>query len=79
MNDVKNSPEYQLLSDKIIDLQSKLAFQEHTIQELNEVITHQQTEMMLFKKQLMKISSQIENQPSSNIADSSQETPPPHY
>ena len=70
---------YQMLSDKIIDLESKLAFQEHTIQELNDVVTQQQNELMVFKKQLIKINAQLENQPSSNIADPTQETPPPHY
>ena len=75
----KNTTEYELLSDKIIDLESKLAFQEHTIQELNDVVTKQQTELMIFKKQLIKINAQLENQPSSNMADPSQETPPPHY
>ena len=70
---------YKILNDKIIELESKLAFQEHTIQELNDVVTSQQTELMMFKKQLIKINAQLENQPSSNIADASQETPPPHY
>ena len=74
-----NKPEFQLLNDKIIDLESKLAFQEHTIQELNDVVTKQQTELMLFKKQLIKINAQLENQPGSLIADASEETPPPHY
>jgi len=74
-----NAADYQLLSEKIIELESKLAFQEHTIQALNDVVTRQQTEMMIFKKQLIKINSQLEHQPASNIADAAQEPPPPHY
>jgi len=69
----------QSLSDKIIDLESKLAFQEHTIHELNDVVTSQQKEMMLFKKQLLKLNAQLENHSPSNIVDASEETPPPHY
>lgn len=79
MSDSINVSEHKILNDRIIELESKLAFQEHTIQELNEVVTSQQTELMIFKKQLIKISNQLENQPSSIIADASQETPPPHY
>lgn len=73
------STDFLTLNNKIINLESQLAFQEHTIQELNDVVTAQQTELMIFKKQLIKISRQLENQPGTSIADSSQETPPPHY
>lgn len=79
MTNSNKASELDLLNNKIIDLESKLAFQEHTIQELNDVVTQQQTELMIFKKQLIKINAQLENQPGSNIADPSQETPPPHY
>jgi len=56
-----------------------LAFQEHTIQELNDVITLQQNELMLFKQHIKRLSDQLENLPSSGVGDASQEPPPPHY
>ncbi|HFD31265.1 MAG TPA: SlyX family protein [Gammaproteobacteria bacterium] len=71
--------ETKILSEKIIELESKLAFQEHTIQELNEVVTLQQTELMLFKNQLKLLHERLESQSESNIVDASKETPPPHY
>ncbi|MDH5259206.1 MAG: SlyX family protein, partial [Gammaproteobacteria bacterium] len=37
MSDSINVSEHKILNDRIIELESKLAFQEHTIQELNEV------------------------------------------
>lgn len=68
-----------MLEKKLIDVESKLAFQEHTIQELNDVITLQQNELMLFKQHIKRLSDQLENLPSSGVGDASQEPPPPHY
>ena len=74
-----NQPKLLDLETRIDDLESKLAFQEHTIQELNDVVTTQQTELMLFKQKLRQLQSQLESQSSSGMADSNQEPPPPHY
>jgi len=75
----KEISDYQLLNDRIIDLESQLAFQEHTIHKLNDVVTAQQNELMRFKKQLLKIARQLENQSANTVADTTQESPPPHY
>jgi len=74
-----NQPKLLDLEARIVDLESKLAFQEHTIQELNDVVTTQQTELMLFKQKLRQLQSQLESQSSSGMADPNQEPPPPHY
>ena len=82
MGNKNKMSDYKKLENKIIDLESKLAFQEHTIQELNDVVTQQQTELMNFKTHLKRLSEHLENQPSSTSSsgeDASLEPPPPHY
>ena len=67
------------MEDKIIDLQSKLAFQDETINDLNEVITDQQNQLDQLREDIrllnLRISSVAE---SSNVSDE-KEPPPPHY
>lgn len=67
------------MENKIIDLQTKLAFQDETINELNEVITDQQNQLDKLREDIrllgLRISSIAE---SSNVSDE-KEPPPPHY
>ena len=67
------------MEDEIIDLQSKLAFQDETINDLNEVITDQQNQLDQLREDIrllnLRISSVAE---ASNVADE-KEPPPPHY
>ena len=67
------------MEDKIIDLQSKLAFQDETINDLNEVITDQQNQLDQLREEIrllgLRISSVAET---SNVSDE-KEPPPPHY
>ena len=65
--------------DQLIELQSQLAFQEDTIQALNEVVTGQQQQIDrlqalsdLFKSQLERAMSALEG---GEVIDQ----PPPHY
>ena len=67
------------LQQKIDHLETQLAFQEDTIERLNLALSDQQFQIdkMDFKlKQLTERMKQIEP---SNMADSSEEAPPPHY
>ena len=67
------------MESKIIDLQSKLAFQDETINELNEVITDQQQQLDQLREEIrllnLRIVSVVE---ASNISEE-KEPPPPHY
>lgn len=67
------------LEDQLIELQSQLAFQEDTIQALNDVVTQQQRQIdrlqgqsELFKSQLERAITALEG---SEVIDQ----PPPHY
>ena len=67
------------MGDRIIELQTKLAFQENTIQELNQTVTKLQSEIVLINQRIQLLHEQLKQVQPSNIATQSEETPPPHY
>ena len=67
------------MDKQIIELQTRLAFQENTIVELNQTVTNLQTEIVLINKRIQLLQEQLQQLQPSNIATQSEETPPPHY
>lgn len=63
----------------LIRLESKVAFQDATIEELNQVVTQQQIEISRFKEALKIVSERLKNSQTSILARPEDETPPPHY
>ena len=57
------------MENKIIDLQSKLAFQDETINELNEVITDQQNQLDQLREEIRLLGLRI-----ASVAESSNVT-----
>lgn len=67
------------LQQQISELESRLAFQEQTLQELNEVITRQDEQMMKMQVQLQYLAKKLKEVSPSQLASEQEETPPPHY
>lgn len=68
------------LEDKLIDLQSQLAFQEDTVQTLNEVVTEQQGQIERLNEMMVLLKHQFEqSQFDSGVDNSAVEERPPHY
>ncbi|AVH31479.1 SlyX family protein [Vibrio fluvialis] len=67
------------LLQRIDDLECKVAFQEQTIDDLNEALSHQQLLITKMQDQMKFVVGKVKNMDTSNLADPSQETPPPHY
>ena len=67
------------MEKRIIELESKLAFQEHLTQELNDIVTAQQKEIMHLSIKFEQLRELVSRLTPSNIASESEETPPPHY
>jgi len=67
------------MENKIIDLQSKLAFQDEAIHELNEVITDQQSQLDQLREQIRILELRIANVTQASVSPAEKEPPPPHY
>ncbi len=67
------------MENKIIELQSKLAFQDETISELNEVITDQQNQLDQLREEIRLLGLRIASVAESNSVSEEKEPPPPHY
>lgn len=63
----------------IEELQMKVAFQEHTIDALNEALSSQQKQLDDITFKVRHVIDRVKSIEPSNIAKQSEETPPPHY
>jgi uncharacterized coiled-coil protein SlyX len=65
------------MESRIIELEKKITFLDHKLEELNEVIIHQSKVMDDLKNRLHDLSDQFQSgEPARKIED---EEPPPHY
>lgn len=62
---------------RLDQLESRIAFQDQTIEELNSVITEQWTAIEQMRRRLDLMEEQVRS--GSYIADPANEKPPPHY
>ena len=67
------------MEDKIIDLESKLAFQDQTINELNEVITDQQQQLDQLREEIRLLNLRLTSIAEQSNVSEEKEPPPPHY
>lgn len=70
---------HQSLENRIDDLECQLAFQEQTINELNDALSSQQLLIAKMQDQMKYVAGKVKNMDNSNLAEPSEETPPPHY
>ncbi|MFB0767860.1 MULTISPECIES: SlyX family protein [Aeromonas] len=69
----------QQLNDRIETLESRLAFAEYTVEQLNEEVTTQGRELDRLKHQIQLLVDKLQSVQPSQIASMAEETPPPHY
>lgn len=67
------------LSARIIELETKVAFQELIIEELNQSLIEQQFVIDKLQTQIRHIAEKLKGTQISQVASRAEETPPPHY
>lgn len=67
------------MNHRIDQLETKVCFQDTTIEELNQTVIQLQNEVAKLKQQLTLVSKKLQAVHTSNIASMTEETPPPHY
>ena len=68
-----------MIKQDIIELETKLSFHEHTIQELNDALMAQQDRISNLETVISILQKRLEVITPSITASESEETPPPHY
>lgn len=64
--------------DRLIELETQMAFQDSVIQELNTVVTAQQQQLDKLKRELQLLQEQLASL-NDKMVSSGNEPPPPHY
>ncbi|ABP80462.1 SlyX family protein [Pseudomonas stutzeri] len=67
------------LESRVTDLETRLAFQDDTIQALNDVLVEQQRLVERLQLQLVALAKRQEEMQGSLGAADEDEAPPPHY
>lgn len=65
--------------ERLAELESRQAFQDHTIELLNQTVTQHELEMARMRDQIRLLIDKLKEAAPSLIAHQSEETPPPHY
>ncbi len=67
------------MEDRIIELESRLAHQDHLLQELNDVLTDQQSRLMQLETLCRTLADRLQAIGEMMPATSGGDEPPPHY
>ena len=65
--------------DKTIDLESRIAYQEHTIAALNEALTDQQDRITVLEARVDALLERVRALSDAPSAGGVDDAPPPHY
>ena len=67
------------MQDRLAEVETRIAFQEQTIQQLNEVVTGQQDEIDRLAREVEELRAQLLTLAPSLVERRDDEAPPPHY
>lgn len=64
---------------RIVELETRLAFQDHTLQALNDVVTRQQQQIEVLVREVQALNDRLRAAAPSPVGPLEDEKPPPHY
>lgn len=67
------------MSTHIIELETRLAFQEHALQLVNDVVTRQQQQIEALAREVNALKDRLRAAAPSPVGPLEDEKPPPHY
>ena len=67
------------MKQRIAELETQLAFQEDTLQTLNEIVTRQQSQIDKLNHEVEALLAQLQQISDAMRSPESEEAPPPHY
>ena len=71
---------YQQLATRVDDLEAQLAFQEETIEQLNQLVAEQNQELAMFKRHLQSLAGRVSQMPDQRSETNAMvDEKPPHY
>lgn len=73
------SAESSGLAARITELETRLAFQDQTVQTLNEVVTRQQRDLDRVQHEIETLKARLRGLEPSPVGRREDEPPPPHY
>ena len=63
----------------MVELETRLAFQEDLIQTLNQILAGQQERLQEVEREIGELRRQLRSLSSQQVANPFEESPPPHY
>lgn len=67
------------MTDRLTELEVRVAFQDQTLHDLNEVVTDQQRQIDRLRLELEALKSRLAALAPSAVIPQEEENPPPHY
>jgi len=74
-----NTTTFDTIAARLTELEMRLAFQDNTLGELNDVVTRQERRIVQLEREQAILKGQLRIMAPSLTAPASEETPPPHY
>ncbi|ERP32186.1 SlyX family protein [Chitinivibrio alkaliphilus] len=67
------------MDQQIINVETKIAFLEHHLDEVNKTLFRQEEEIQLLQECLRQLQEKVKNNDTTSVGHISEEPPPPHY